>query len=329
MAFVLGAAIFVAHAAADTVELINGDVLRGAVIEQSGDVIVFEHADLGRMEIPREKISVIRIGESAPSFVAEVPPPIGPPPQITPPPPAVAPEPVVPPEEEPPPNPWTSRLELGVDVREGRTEDANLRVALISMHKTDDHTYTFDARYALASNRGDRTENKFTSGLHLIWPVPESRLEYFIDGRYDYDEFNSWDQRVTGGAGMGCKIIDLKKTVDDQTTDVLAVNINLGAGAKREFGSERDDLQPEGIVGTDLRWTLSPRQHVAATATYYPSLDDVDEFRFVSTAEWVVKLDWMKGLSFKVGFAEEYQSRTDPGVDHSFHSIFASLLVDF
>jgi putative salt-induced outer membrane protein YdiY len=317
-----------AIALADTIELTTGDVLRGAVIEQTSEVLVLQHPVLGRLAIPTSTISTIRIGEPAPNQVAEVPPPIGPPPAL--PQQQEQPsQPIVPGNPGAPPSPWQSRLELGVNAREGRTEDANVRVALIVEHKTDEHNHTFDARYAMASSHGDRTENKFTTGGHLVWPVPHSRLEYFTDLRFDYDEFNSWDERITAGLGLGYQLVDLKRTTGEEICDLLGVNVRLGAGIKREFGSDEDGLQPEGIVGADLRWTISPRQHVAAGATYFPSFEDVDEYRFVSTAEWVVRLDWMRGLSLKLGFADEYQSRTDPGIDRSAYSVFASLLIDF
>ena len=45
------------HGYADKVVLAGGDVMEGAVTKQTNSVVVLEHRDLGRIEIPRERIA--------------------------------------------------------------------------------------------------------------------------------------------------------------------------------------------------------------------------------------------------------------------------------
>ncbi len=46
---------------ADTVVLIGGDIIEGLVTKQNKSVVVIEHEDLGRMEIPRSRIESVTI----------------------------------------------------------------------------------------------------------------------------------------------------------------------------------------------------------------------------------------------------------------------------
>ena len=100
-------------------------------------------------------------------------------------------------------------------------------------------------------------------------------------------------------------------------------------GVRREFGSLNEDLQPEGIFGTDLEWHITPRQHLSAGSTLFPNLLDAGEFRVRSNAELVLDIDTLDGVSFKLGLAHEYQSQTDPGIDPNDLSAYGALVVDF
>jgi hypothetical protein len=46
---------------ADTVVLTGGDIIEGVITKQSRSTVVLEHCDLGRLEIPRERINYLRI----------------------------------------------------------------------------------------------------------------------------------------------------------------------------------------------------------------------------------------------------------------------------
>ena len=50
------------HGYADKVVLVGGDVVEGTVTKQTNSVVVLEHPDLGRIEIPRNRITSVQIG---------------------------------------------------------------------------------------------------------------------------------------------------------------------------------------------------------------------------------------------------------------------------
>ncbi len=313
---------------ADRVELITGEVLRGEIIQGTADRLVLDHPILGRLEIPRNAIEQV---VDLPPASAESPATTttdddkaddgSPSPKTVPPTPQ--------PEASPKPR-WDSTLELGFVAHEGNTEDANVLLAVNSSLDRGYDRYTFDSRYSLRTSRGDRSENKLTAGLLTEWPLPPSRWSYFAQTRYDFDEFQSWETRLTGGGGVGYHLIDIND-VDktDSPIDVFDLHLRIGLGLRREFGSMNERIQPEGIFGGNLVWQITEHQRFAAGSTFFPNLDESGEFRVVTSAEWVLDLNTFDGLSLKLGLAHEHQSLTDPGIEHNDISIYGAFVLDF
>ena len=53
------------------------------------------------------------------------------------------------------------------------------------------------------------------------------------------------------------------------------------------------------------------------------------EFRNVTEAQWTMKIDDANGIKLNVGLRNEYQSQTDPGIDHNDLLLFGGLVIDF
>ncbi len=312
---------------ADRIELITGEVLRGEIVQRTAEWLVLDHQILGRLEIPAQ--AVRRVDDLLPA-------PSSPPTELvrdtrkSQPNPAPH-TPAPPPTPTPEPGPrWHSKIEFGFAATEGNSEDANLTLAFRSLIDRGFDMYTFDSRYSLRTSRGDRSENKLTAGLLAEWPLSDPRWSYFAQSRYDFDEFQSWDHRITGGVGVGYHLIDING-VDPagNARDVFDLRARLGLGLRREFGSTNERIQPEGIFGGDLVWQLDSHQRLAAGTTFFPNLDETSEFRVVTNAEWVLDLDTMDGLSLKLGLAHEFQSVTDPGIKENDLSVYGAFVLDF
>ncbi len=305
---------------ADRIELITGEVLRGEIVQTTAEWLVLDHPILGRLEIPAQ--AVRRVDDLPPA-------------QSSPPSERVRDTPKSEPNPPPPPPPdrgprWHSKLEFGFAATEGNSETADLTLAFKTAIDRGHDRYDFDSRYALRSSRGDRSENKLTAGLLAEWPLSNPRWSYFAQSRYDFDEFQSWDHRITGGGGVGYHLIDINE-VDPagNASDVFDVRIRLGLGLRREYGSTNERIQPEGIFGGDLVWQLNSHQRLAAGTTFFPNLEETSEFRVVTNAEWVLDLDTLDGLSLKLGLAHEFQSVTDPGIEESDLSVYGAFVLAF
>jgi putative salt-induced outer membrane protein YdiY len=321
-------------AGAAEIELISGERLEGRIAERSAESIILEHAILGRLEIPRAAIRSIDgrplspADEQAPRRApeteaeeqeaeegAEASGPSEPPP--------------------PPPGPdkeiqWDATLELGFAAREGTTDEASLRSGLRISRTTAGHEFRYDATYRLATARGDRTENRFSTGFFSEWEKTERGWTAFVQGRFDAAEFQAWDQRLTAAGGAGHRLLDVKGVEEEgHPVDVFTLIGRLGGGLRKEFGSLDEELAPEGLLGAEFAWRVSPDQAITGDATLYPDLNDTREFRLVSRLDWTINIDRMDGISLRLGLTHEYESRTRPGVAHSDLSAYGALVIDF
>lgn len=314
-------------------ELTTGEVLRGHLVEQNQDVVVFEHPVLGRLTIPADSVQTLR----------ELPAPGHP---ATPPPAVSAPvsgdvdstDPehiddaiVVKPLKEVKGS-WDSKFSLGLNASAGKTTEGSLRLSLDSVYQDSTKKFKFDSFYLYKQTDNVVTENKLTAGIRGDWPFAGSLWGYFAQGRYDYDAFQSWRHRITTGGGFTYLLVDLDRidpAADLVRTDIVTLSAHGGIGLNREFGSLVTVIEYEGILGLDFAWRISGRQRLTIDGTVFPGISNSGEYRFVSRAAWSVKLDRLDGISLTAGYYYEYQSDVDPGVDPNDLQFFVSMGIDF
>lgn len=332
VAFTLVVGLFVVNARAETLVLTSGEQLIAPITERSDETLTIEHPILGLLTIPLNNVASIDgvlIGETAmPGAPRPGESPIdesvatadGAPPRSS----GLL---ELPEEDEPE---WDSKLELGLNAHAGNTQDVNFRIGFTTERETDTNILKYDASWRTASNRGDKTVDYFSTGVFSEWPHKNKRWSYFADGRFDMADFQSWDQRLTGSGGLKYYFIQ------DETLDASGKKIKgfdfagrIGAGFRKEWGSDNSDIIPEGLLGLDLEWMISPQQSIKASTTYYPELTGFTEFRLVNTLDWVIKIDQMDGVSLKFGLLHEHQSEVDPSVESDDLSVYVSLVVDF
>lgn len=298
---------------ADVVVLSTGERLIGDVVEQSDGMVTLDHPVLGRIELSPDAVNqVILTDEATPREEQESPA-------------EEDREEETPEEETPAPEvveepSWASRIELGFGVSEGNTESKNLNLNFRTERDTKLETTTFDAAYYFAEDDGDTSENKATAGVNQDWKEPDTPWLYFARARYDYDEFNSWQSRVTAGVGVGYRFVD---------EDDFKLTGRAGLGAAKEFQSDRDDVRLEGILGIDLNWAIDEHQRFVLGSTYFPDLDETGEFRTVTDARWALNLPQYDGASVFLGLRHEHQSLVDPGQENNDLLIFGGLAIDF
>ena len=217
------------HVSADVITLLGGDDITADVVERHDDRIVIEHEALGRLEIPRVRIVSIDTDVEQEKEAAEA-----------------AREPVVAtpgpaaPSQEPKPR-WKSSFTLGGSGSFGNTDTQNLTTSLSSKLDQGAQVTKVDLNYYLDLSNGDRTDNRFNANIVHDWLMPESPWLYFVQSRYDYDQFQSWEHRLSAHAGLGYRWVD---------TEVHVVSLRIGVGASKEWKSEAQAFRPELLGGS-------------------------------------------------------------------------------
>lgn len=354
---------------ADQVQLNNGDILRGTVVDRDAQGLILDHAVLGHLTIPAADVrsvlitprqetptappvtrttttSVIQRAESS----APVQPATTGDPTTAPAADGPARSPLIPPAAQDPqytrynpldpllmesglftgPLPWPlsylrregyrTQIEFGFNGSEGQSETSALRAAFVTNRENVETRSHFDAIYNRATSGNDTTRNELNVRDQEDWLMPESLWYWFLQGTYDYNEFADWDHRISGATGPGYHLI---------RTATFDLRVRAGLGGSKEFGSDDENLIPEGLLGGEFIWKLSPRQKLAASTVFYPDLLDPTINRSVSSADWSYLLDQARRLSLKFGTRLEYASQTSDDTPNSDLKFFGALVFAF
>jgi len=274
-------------AAADTVDLKNGDTLTGEIVERSDTTLIVEHAVLGRLTIPLEHVKPPKSenpGLFGTSFLAG----------------------------------WTRAVQIGVTGSQGNSKNTNVAVALDLDYKDDHERWAFDVAYQFGASEGETSQHSGFSGLRHDWLLADSRWFLFGLGRADYDQFRSWKYRISGAAGLGYEF---------EKSETWNLRGLLGPSVTQEF--DENNFYVEALVGLESVWTFNEFHSLSLTNTIYPALNDLGEFRNLSTFGWKWRLSEQPALSLNSGVRNEYQSQVESGRKHDDLTYTTAIGIDF
>jgi len=218
---------------------------------------------------------------------------------------------------------WTFKITASLRLTDGNTETTTVRADASAIRNTDNDRLSLGAGGFYATDEGEETANElFASSLYDRFFGPRRRWLAFAEGRYEYDEFESFLHRLSVVAGPGYRAIN---------TDKFELILRAGLGARRDFGGMADNtIVPEALAGADFAWDISERQDLVASTRYFPSLLDTRDYRIVSSAEYsILMADFAEGLSFNVGIEHEYEQQVPEEVDESDIRLYAGLGLEF
>lgn len=309
------------------ITLTNGDTLTARVIQEDAATVTVSHPVLGRITIPRTSIASIALApKPAAPADGEV-------------------DPVTDTIEQAEPTPaestaeeiiaegdttgdditgpdWEVSLDLSLTSVTGNTDEQSLRFGFNAGFETEEAKFVSDLSYYFKQSDGATTDNKLTTGVQYDWLDTDSPWFWFGSSRFDYDQFESWEQRIAAHTGPGYRFL---QDVPDMTLSVRA-----GPGVRREFGSENDQARFEGVFGFDYSWRYTRRQSFDVTFRYFPVLTDfTSDYRLRSGANWRLLIDEDWNLSLLIGFTHEYQNIVSPGNDPNDLRIFTGLQYSF
>lgn len=215
---------------------------------------------------------------------------------------------------------WRSRIEAGVSGSEGNTRTLDLRLAYAGDKETTFRRSKLDAVFRLTQTEGERSREDATVLGRREWLLTESPWFFFGQGRFDYDRFQDYDSRLAANAGVGYSHIE---------TDSLSVRTRYGLGAYREFGSDDTRINPEALIGGEVRWAVWG-QRFSLEADFFPELgDDTGEFRAIAMASWLVGLNGLNGIDLKLGAENEYRSQVEGDVQRNDFRYYIALTYAF
>lgn len=214
---------------------------------------------------------------------------------------------------------WTGSIDLGINGSDGNSDTLSIRAGLGAARETESILTKGSLTYAYAEDGGVRSKNRFEAKLINDWKLGDSPWSIFAQGAYEYDEFQAWDHRLSGFAGVGYAFIRNDRTL---------LRGRLGAGGAYTWNGS-GEFVPEGLIGFDFTHKLTDRQSIYANGDFYPNLEDGGEFRFVFRAGWEVLVDPSANLTLKVGIEDRYDSLAAAGTKKNDIDYFALLSLAF
>jgi len=263
---------------ASEITLKNGDTIHGEIIKDEAGQMILLHPILGTLTISKAQIKV---------------------PEAT---------------KEKPKDPglfrtgflknWERNVDVGVNGSEGNSRNINLHAGTRLKFKNKLRRWDIEAAYNSSEDGGVKSRNQFFARFNRDFLIHSSTHFYFTQGRYDWDEFENWDYRLSFGGGAGSQLIGQGNWIVDG---------RIGLGVKKEFGGKNDTWVPEGILGLDSNWDIAERHSLEFKNRLYPSLREFGEFRNITALNWKIGLDQLNGIALKVGIQNEFDSNAASG----------------
>jgi putative salt-induced outer membrane protein YdiY len=306
VAMLFGTALAQDDAPKTTIELDSGDRIMVEVVGETETEIFVRSDVLGEFTIDKERVvTIVRPEGAEPSPETDA--------LISPAEPEVE-------KKESLLDAWNFSAEAGINGSDGNTERLNLRLGVAAERDVEETFSRLSLTFVYATESGDKTESRFIARGRHDWKFVGSPWRAFVEGSAIRDEFQDWDWEVAAHGGFGYAFIE------NDSTLLLA---RFGGGASRQFGGENTSIRPEGLLGLDFNHNFNERHGFVSSVTYYPRLDDFDEFRVHAMAAYNVALDDDGNLSFRIGIEDRYDS--EPGGDSKRNDIdyFALLVYSF
>jgi uncharacterized protein DUF481 len=290
---------------ATTIKLSSGDEINAEILERTDTYIRVKHSVLGVLTIRKEQVIAITDNEDRTAepelIIADATNTIE--------------------EDKDPtdhgmfgfdfvfPN-FDRSFSLGVKGSNDESSEIDIYTAFDADYEDDYKRWDIGFRSDYSKDGGTSTDNDFRVFVNRDWLNPDSDWRYFAKGQYDWDQFKSWDNRLTGIVGPGYRFIK---------NDFLELIGRTGLSLKKEYGSDNDDLVTELMVGFNSDWKLAKFHTVKFGTEFFSPFDDFGEIRNLSHLDWIYKLTDEgsdRDLSLKVTMDYEYDWEVDPGDSH-------------
>ena len=212
------------------------------------------------------------------------------------------------------------RIDLGINGKEGNSVNLNLVAGLDFRYQDDFKRWRLTGRYFLNRDEDGTSDNNARVDLRRDWLLPGSRWFGRTSIRYQFDEFESWEHRVSTFVGPGYNLVN---------REAHELDVVLGPAFTRDFG-ERQDEVGEVMFGVDYAWTMSEKFSFSLQNNYvFEVVPDFGEFRNVTIGEWRIALLKDPELSLNVGAEYEYESEVEMDDKKNDFRYYLSLGLDF
>lgn len=306
--------LLIGPAAADTIRLANGNEITGEIVDSDEGRVVFDHPQLGTLEIARAGIAQVRRAEDAGSEAASA---------------SADPSEIEYQEREDGDDSeeeeqqhdglfgtrilegWDSSIGIGLTGSAGGFEDTKLSVLAATSIENERRIWSFDSAYFFnVTPKRDGQDEKVSKNqgwvqLRRAWLFADSEhfKKWFVlaQSRYDVDRFQPWRHRIGAHAGPGYNLVDSRK---------WQVRPMLGFGASYDFGTI-DGASPELMLGFDVEWNPTSWNSVTFNNQLFVDVTDKTNHRTNQTLDWRIDVSRGLGLGLRLSALYKFDSESE------------------
>ena len=283
----------------EPITLSTGETLNVKILSQDEHELVVEHEVLGVMTIPTQQVTTPTSVTHQPSKSVDVQ------------------------DQEQPvetSSPWSQRVTLGFGYQQSQFNSMDISTAYHAEKSEGDNTVAIDLSYRFSESEDVRTTNWLSSSIANTWHSKQGGWDVFTTLKFDWSEFQSWDQRLIADGGFGFQLWS-----NDEIDSPAILSGRVGLGARQEFQSINEDLIPEGLFGLKYQWKINESQSLTADSTWFPDLNDSGNYRVVTNANWNMRLESIENLRLSIGLHHEYDSIVASGIKNDFLHVTAGI----
>ena len=214
---------------------------------------------------------------------------------------------------------WAFKGEFGAVAQEGNTEKTTARGGLELRRTTPKNTWRFWTAGDYGEENEIRSRAEVKAGIDYEHNFTE-RWFGFLKTEAEYDEFENLDLRWINTGGLGYYWIRKEN---------IELKNRVGPGYLYE--KFRDGRREDGMildVGLDFRWDIAKWLTFANNSTYYPTFEDLQDYRLVSDSFFEVPLSGTGNWRLKIGALYEYDAFPDPGRERLDKTYYTNMVFD-
>ncbi|GFO71758.1 hypothetical protein BJAS_P1445 [Bathymodiolus japonicus methanotrophic gill symbiont] len=227
---------------------------------------------------------------------------------------------------------WDSSLSVGLSGSSGSSVNSTFRTAFNTRYEDKEGRWDYKSFYFRDSEDKVTGENQVNATLVKDWFFADSKWFAFARGVYDWNQFKDWNHRIQFGGGPGYQFV---KAPTWELSGRMGATI-ITEFCKTQFDSDGNPIIDsngktvednvvgfEGLLGADVTWHITAKQHFSISNYFYPSFTDSGQFRNLTNISWIHSLGWFEGLALKFGIRNEYD--TSETIPNEFNYNFSIL----
>ncbi|WP_380874959.1 hypothetical protein ACFB49_02410 [Sphingomonas sp. DBB INV C78] len=155
---------------------------------------------------------------------------------------------------------WSGTLEFGAYRSTGNSDNAGIFAAAKGEREGLRVRHRFDLRLDLQEDDNELSKERIVANYQPNFKVDDRFYIYGIAG-YEHDRFLGYDNRFTGGGGIGYTLF---------TGPRFKVDLEGGPAVRyTDFTDQEDATSVAGRLSQTLRWKIAPTANLIQDATFY------------------------------------------------------------